>query len=351
MNRRRGAPPPGGKLAAPGPTSKDKRLETVAAWLRNEKRSGLKVKEAVQYERRVDYFKGAKLVDALLSPKNKLKEAPVKSRAEAAKLAQDLLKASYFHRSQRVTHAHSRRWELELLNGPFEEDGLYTWLYEGSKTKLYLMTIGMLVGALGLCMIQIWPLWLKIGVWWCSVTFLTTFGILCVVRLVLFCLMFIVGFRGIWLFPNLFDDNQTFAGSFMPIFGRGDPVVVDEDSDEEYWEHQRKKAKKKEESGDGKSPDGKSEKKPSSTDGGKPEEKKEEEPPAFQFGLINILLIFGAGAIGCLKLGFFDGENVPDFVAKRDDLEYYFKTLAPPEMPNKTDDGKPERDPFAAPDP
>ena len=191
MNRRRGAPPPGGKLAAPGPTSKDKRLETVAAWLRNEKRSGLKVKEAVQYERRVDYFKGAKLVDALLSPKNKLKEAPVKSRAEAAKLAQDLLKASYFHRSQRVTHAHSRRWELELLNGPFEEDGLYTWLYEGSKTKLYLMTIGMLVGALGLCMIQIWPLWLKIGVWWCSVTFLTTFGILCVVRLVLFCLMFI----------------------------------------------------------------------------------------------------------------------------------------------------------------
>ena len=48
---------------------------------------------------------------------------------------------------------------------------------------------------------------------------------------------------------------------------------------------------------------------------------------------------------------FFDGENVPDFVAKRDDLEYYFKTLAPPEMPNKTDDGKPEQDPFAAPDP
>ena len=85
MNRRRGAPPPGGKLAAPGPTSKDKRLETVAAWLRNEKRSGLKVKEAVQYERRVDYFKGAKVVDALLSPKNKLKEAPVKSRAEELK--------------------------------------------------------------------------------------------------------------------------------------------------------------------------------------------------------------------------------------------------------------------------
>ena len=143
-----------------------------------------------------------------------------------------------------MQHAHSRRWELELLNAPFEEDGLFTWVYEGSKTKLYLMCAGMLIGALGICMIQIWPLWLKIGVWWCSVTFLTTFGVLCVVRLILFCLMFIVGFRGIWLFPNLFDDNQTFAGSFMPVFGKGDPVVVEEDSDEEYWNNLNKKKKK-----------------------------------------------------------------------------------------------------------
>ena len=117
------------------------------------------------------------------------------------------------------------------------------------------MCAGMLLGALGLCMIQIWPLWLKIGVWWCSVTFLTTFGILCIVRLVLFVLMWIVGFRGIWLFPNLFDDNQTFAGSFMPIFGKGDPVLVEEDSDEEYWEFQRKLKKKKGDSEKDKSED------------------------------------------------------------------------------------------------
>ena len=202
----------------------------------------------VPRSQRVEYFKGSKLIDALLSPKYKGKVAqkvPVSSRAEAAKLGQDLLRMGYVHRSQRVTHAHTRRWELELVNGPFDEDGLYTWVYEGSKTRLYLYCAGMLAGALGLCMIQIWPLWLKIGVWWCSVTFLVTFGILSVVRLVLFCLMWIVGFRGIWLFPNLFDDNQTFAGSFMPIFGKGDPVVVEEDSDEEYWSYMRKKKGKK----------------------------------------------------------------------------------------------------------
>lgn len=213
----------------------------------------------------MEYFKGSKLVDVLLGPKYKgklAKDMPVKTRIEAAKLAQELLRVGYIHRSQRVQHAHTRRWELELLPGPFAEDGLFTWVYEGSKTKLcrcghldacafqqaqgevsltaatyfsrrYLMCGGLLAGALGLCMIQIWPLWMKIAVWWCSVTFLTTFGILCVLRLGLYMCMWVVGFRGVWLFPNLFDDNQTFAGSFMPVFGKGDPIEIEEDSDEE----------------------------------------------------------------------------------------------------------------------
>jgi len=331
----------------------DPKLTAVADWLRNEKRSGLTTKEAVQYEKRVEYFKGSKLVDSLIGPKYKgkvAKEMPIKTRAEAAKLAQELLRVGYIHRSQRVQHAHTRRWELELFHGPFEEDGLFTWVYEGSKTKLYLMCGAMLVGALGICMIQIWPLWLKIGVWWCSVTFLTTFGVLCVVRLILFVLMWIVGFRGIWLFPNLFDDNQTFAGSFMPIFGKGDPVLVEEDSDEEYWEHIRKKKNKansKDDDGKDKSGD---EKKKKSDAKDKPPE------PNFQFGWINVMLIFGLGAIVCVKMGLFDGDNVPDFVAKRDDLEYYFKSLAAPEPANDTSEGtgkdgkkKKERDPFAAP--
>ena len=198
-----------------------------------------------------------------------------------------------------------------------------------------------------------WRPWRQIGVWWCSVTFLTTFGVLCVVRLILFVLMFIVGFRGIWLFPNLFDDNQTFAGSFMPIFGKGDPVLVDEDSDEEYWEYQRKKAKKKAEkdAAEGRPKSEEETKRPKS----EAEKKKKDEDPSFHFGWVNIVIIFGIGAIACIKMGLFDGDNVPDFVAKRDDLEYYFKSLAAPEPANDTAEGaaegdEPSRDPFAAPE-
>ena len=72
------------------------------------------------------------------------------------------------------------------------------------------------------------------------------------------------------------------------------------------------------------------------------------------------MLIFGLGAIVCVKAGLFDGDNVPDFIAKRDDLEFYFKSLAAPPTPNETTTadgsgkggdkkGKPEVDPFAAP--
>ena len=81
-----------------------------------------------------NFFKGSKLVDALTGPRYKgklAKDTPIKTRAEAAKLAQELLRVGFIHRSQRFQHAHSRRWELELFQGPFEEDGLFTWVYEG----------------------------------------------------------------------------------------------------------------------------------------------------------------------------------------------------------------------------
>ena len=62
--RQRGAvkPPKAGEAV----TKEDKQLQAVADWLRNEKKSGLQVREAVQYEKRVEYFKGAKLVDAFV---------------------------------------------------------------------------------------------------------------------------------------------------------------------------------------------------------------------------------------------------------------------------------------------
>ena len=58
-----------------------------------------------------------------------------------------------------------------------------------------------------------------------------------------------------------------------------------------------------------------------------PEKKKKSESSAdkkdessFQFGWINVVLIFGLGAIVCIKMGLFDGESTPRpprFIAPR----------------------------------
>jgi len=335
------------------PAKPDDVLLRVANWLRDPKSSGVTTREAVQYERRVEYFKGTKMVDALLSDKYRAHRGfpVVKNRDGAVALANRLMGAQFFHRSQRIFIS-SRRWELEMHQGPFEEDGLYTWMHEGSKTRLYVLCGLTLAGALLLCMVQIWPIWMKIGLWWCSVTFLTTFSALCIVRLLLFCVMFIIGFRGIWLFPNLFDDNQTFAGSFMPIMGKAEPVVVADEYDSDDDELRRIRKKKKDD-GDS-SADGDDS---AAADSGN-KKRRADEDPAFQFGLINIAFLGVIGVIACWNMGFFDGENVPDFVAKHDDLTYYFPTIAPPEnttAPKLDADGNPiegaeeEADPFAAP--
>jgi hypothetical protein len=107
------------------PKEVDPKLQSVADWLRNEKKSGLHNKEAVQYEKRVEYFKGSKLVDALTGPRYKgklAKDMPIKTRAEAAKLAQELMKIGYIHRSQRMQHAHSRRCEPPASQLPLSEE-------------------------------------------------------------------------------------------------------------------------------------------------------------------------------------------------------------------------------------
>ena len=68
---------------------------------------------------RVEYFKGSKLVDVLTGPKYKgklAKDMPIKTRAEAAKLAQELLKIGYIHRSQRVQHGAQAPVRLSMLS-------------------------------------------------------------------------------------------------------------------------------------------------------------------------------------------------------------------------------------------
>ncbi len=69
------------------------------------------------------------------------------------------------------------------------------------------MSVAFIITVFGLFLIKIWPIWLKICVYWVSLTMLVTMSSILGVRLVLFCAMWLVGFRGLWLFPNLLSDE------------------------------------------------------------------------------------------------------------------------------------------------
>jgi translocation protein SEC62 len=99
----------------------------------------------------------------------------------------------------------------------FDEAGYFTWVYEGDKTMSHLMTMGLIMGFLFCVCFPIWPQFLRVFVWYLSVSLLLFIFFLITSRATLFLFIWIVGFE-CWVLPNLFDENMAFYDSFKPIY-------------------------------------------------------------------------------------------------------------------------------------
>lgn len=70
-------------------------------------------------------------------------------------------------------------------------------------------------------MFPLWPVTLRIGVWYLSMCFLGLIGLffaMAIFRLILFCATIFTVPPGLWLYPNLFED-VGFFDSFRPVWG------------------------------------------------------------------------------------------------------------------------------------
>lgn len=78
-------------------------LRTLANYLRSQ--NGVKVRSAIEHEKRVDYFKGKRLIEVLLDPKSK-KWPPsiprITDKGIAMEIASLLVTKQFFHRSDKV---------------------------------------------------------------------------------------------------------------------------------------------------------------------------------------------------------------------------------------------------------
>jgi len=174
-------------------------------------------REAVEMDKRVYYLKGEKLVNFLLEPKKGCKwpkKLPrFKERHEAIAVCKDLCRYQFMHRSEKTG-----KGELTVSRlRDFDESGYYTWIYEGNKAFRNFMTTALIVGFTLCTAFPIWPTFLKVFVWYLSVSLLLFVFFLITFRAFVFLVIWILGYE-FWVFPNLFDESLGFVDSFKPLY-------------------------------------------------------------------------------------------------------------------------------------
>ncbi|WVW83508.1 hypothetical protein I302_105529 [Kwoniella bestiolae CBS 10118] len=208
----------------------DPELKNVVEFLRG--KNGPKVRRGILNGKRVDYFKGKTAVRTLLSPQyQKLKKVPVlKDEDEAKALMVRLLPHAFFLRTDRppvpVPPPAGTPKTLHLApQQSFDETSYYTWFYDGSPLYTILGGAAMVVIMLAGVMFPLWPIKLRIGVWYLSIGVLILVGlfiVLAIVRLIFWCITVVSMKRAIWIYPNLFED-VGFFDSFRPGWAYDEP--------------------------------------------------------------------------------------------------------------------------------
>ncbi|KAF9585946.1 Translocation protein S62 [Lunasporangiospora selenospora] len=207
------------------PPVRPKNLCQVADYLLSPQ-SGLKKRDGVFNESRIHYFRGKGAVNSLLKPEFQQtaigKEIGELTRESAGELLGSMIPHQFFLKVERPSDPDMPKNNLQLVQyQSFGEDGVYVWRYEGSQLRTHLMAIGLLLVVLAGVMFPLWPVTLRLGVWYLSVGILILLGLffaMAIVRLILFMITWVVLKPGVWLFPNLFED-VGFVDSFIPLWG------------------------------------------------------------------------------------------------------------------------------------
>ncbi|RUO96208.1 translocation protein [Jimgerdemannia flammicorona] len=223
----------------------------AAKYLRDIKKSTMKLRQGQFNGKRVDYFKGKSAINALLRPSYAAStpnsRRPITNRDEAHRMIFDLGVSGFFlHVERGESPGKGTPRPLQISRAQtVNEDWYYLWVWEGSQWLLYLTAAGMVLAVLAAVMFPLWPPILRLGVWYLSVGILGLLGVfmgIAIVRLILYVITMVVLSPGIWIFPNLFEDVGI-VESFIPFWEWDKPKVKkmkagkaeerDEDGEEE----------------------------------------------------------------------------------------------------------------------
>eukprot|EP00462_Mataza_sp_D1_P025752 CAMPEP_0175146660 /NCGR_PEP_ID=MMETSP0087-20121206/15504_1 /TAXON_ID=136419 /ORGANISM="Unknown Unknown, Strain D1" /LENGTH=386 /DNA_ID=CAMNT_0016431651 /DNA_START=11 /DNA_END=1171 /DNA_ORIENTATION=+ len=298
----------------------DEQLLAIARFCRGNR--NLETTQANSMGRRVEYFLGDEFVDLLTS--EEFREAKLfdmdedMSRSQAVLVGRRMLN-TYFHNAELLNKDKSVDYdEIDKLqpvnNTEFEDDeeAYYVWMLKASSTKQKVYAGLMVGGAIAICMIKAWPLWMKIIVWWISLIMLISMLSLLVLRIFMAAIFWILGFRGLWLLPNVLNDDMDILDAFSPFIGYGTTAK------EFRMQQKQARMRRSKKNADKNEP---------VADAATESHKKVE----FDFGWMNVAVVLVAGMVLCNSLGLFMPDNIPEFITTKYDLFKQFPGLAPPD--------------------
>lgn len=141
----------------------------------------------------------------------------VTSAEEATALLHSCIPFAFFLRTARAKA--SPQYLLQITPQQlFVPDEYYAWFVDPNPIKSLLAAGAMVAVVLAGVMFPLWPLKMRIGVWYLSMGVLGLIGLFfatAVVRLILWCATVVVLKPGIWLFPNLFADVGFVSRHFV----------------------------------------------------------------------------------------------------------------------------------------
>lgn len=162
---------------------------------------------------------------ALLSPAYaKLSNVPsISDEASAEKFLNEMIPSMFYLRAERGDHlppppgpsgasasTGKQPRALRIAQAQrFKQDEYFVWFVPASQLKTTLGAVGLVLAVLAGCMFPLWPIKLRIGVWYLSVGVLGLIGalvVIAIIRLIVWGITKLTLKPGIWIFPRLFDD-------------------------------------------------------------------------------------------------------------------------------------------------
>ncbi|BGP16185.1 hypothetical protein JCM10213_001401 [Rhodosporidiobolus nylandii] len=201
-------------------------VHKVINFLRNS--TAIKTKVGALAGKRHDYFKGKAAIKALRSPAYAKLATPssklptFEDDEQARQFLHSLIPFTFFLRIARGPTVTTGVKAIQINpQQVMQPDEYYVWLVGANQTRQLAMAVGMVAVVLAGVMFPLWPVKMRIGVWYLSMGVLgliAAFFGLAIVRLFLWLFTKVAVSPGIWLFPNLFAD-VGFVDSFIPLWG------------------------------------------------------------------------------------------------------------------------------------